>query len=310
MIEIDLRLLRAAVVVAEELNISRAASRLRISQPALTKQIQELEDRVGERLFDRDTQKVELTDAGRAFVAEAAKSLFHRDRAVEVTRSVARGAEVVLNIGTSQYLDPFFSSALTAVHLPMNSRLHVHIVSGFSSELTHRVAVGELDLAVVAAGTESKQITATPLASSPLYVLLERNSELAGRKELVLNDLGGIPWILFDHKVHPELYDAIFQKAAVSGTTPSEKHHVTTAELAAQLVGTTGGVAFLTRWGAWKVAVDGLTMRPLAEPEIEVRVVIAVATDASRLVGQFIRAVVKKLEGVSTPRQRKLPLTG
>src|SRR5271165_3940766 len=97
MIEIDLRLLRAAVVVAKELNISRAASRLRISQPALTKQIQELEDRVGERLFDRDTQKVELTDAGRAFVAEAAKSLFHRDRAVEVARSVARGAEVVLN---------------------------------------------------------------------------------------------------------------------------------------------------------------------------------------------------------------------
>ncbi len=127
---------------------------------------------------------------------------------------------------------------------------------------------------------------------------------------MVLNDLGGIPWILFDHKVHPELYDAIFQKAAVSGTTPSEKHHVTTAELAAQLVGTTGGVAFLTRWGAWKVAVDGLTMRPLAEQEIEVRVVIAAATDASRLVGQFIRAVVRKLEGVSTPRQRKLPLTG
>jgi DNA-binding transcriptional LysR family regulator len=48
MIEIDLRLLRAAVVVAEELNISRAVSRLRISQPALTKQFQELEDRIGD----------------------------------------------------------------------------------------------------------------------------------------------------------------------------------------------------------------------------------------------------------------------
>ena len=48
MIEIDLRLLRAGVVVAEELNISRAVSRLRISQPALTKQIQELEDRIGD----------------------------------------------------------------------------------------------------------------------------------------------------------------------------------------------------------------------------------------------------------------------
>jgi DNA-binding transcriptional LysR family regulator len=310
MIEIDLRLLRASVVVAKELNISRAASRLGISQPALTKQIQELEDRIGVRLFDRDTQKVELTEAGRAFVAEAAKSLFHRDRAIEVARSVARGAEVVLNIGTSQYLDPFFSSVLTAVHLPMHSHLHVHILSGYSPELTHRVAVGELDLAVVAAGTDSKQITATPLASSPLYLLVERNSELAGRKQLTLKDLGGIPWVLFDSKVHPELYDTILQRAADSGTVPSEKHHVTSAELAAQLVGATGGVAFLTRWGAWKVAVDGLTMRPLAEPGIEVRIVFAAAADANRLVGQFIRAVVKKVEGVSTPRQRKLPLTG
>ncbi len=188
MIEIDLRLLRAAVVVAEELNISRAASRLRISQPALTKQIQELEDRIGIRLFDRDTQKVELTEAGRAFVAEAAKSLFHRDRAVEVARSVARGAEVVLNIGTSQYLDPFLSSVLTAVHLPMHSHLHVHIVSGYSPELTHRVAVGELDLAVVAAGTDSKQITATPLASSPrtdcLPSLRFRTRTIRGRPRL------------------------------------------------------------------------------------------------------------------------------
>ena len=82
----------------------------------------------------------------------------------------------------------------------MHSQLHVHIVSGYSPELTHRVAVGELDLAVVAAGVDLKQITATPLASSPLYVLLERNSELAGSKELMLKDIGGISWILFDHK--------------------------------------------------------------------------------------------------------------
>jgi DNA-binding transcriptional LysR family regulator len=310
MIEIDLRLLRAAVVVAEELNISRAAFRLAISQPGLTKQIQELEHRVGVRLFDRDTQRVELTEAGRAFAAEAGKAIFHRDRAVEVARSVARGAEFVLNVGASHYLDPLLSSALTAVHLPMYPNLRIHIVSGYSPELTHRVAVGELDLAVVAAGVESKRITAIPLTNSPLYILMERSSQLASHRELTLKDLAGVPWVIFDQKVHPQLHDSIFQKATSSGSTPSEKHDITTAELAAQLVGSTGGVAFLTRWGAWKVMVDGLTIRPLAEPGIEVRTVIAASTNASRLVGQFMRAVVKKLEGVSTPRQGKLPLAG
>ena len=179
MIEIDLRLLRAAVVVAEELNISRAAFRLGISQPGLTKQIQELEDRVGVRLFDRDTQRVDPTEAGRGFVGEAKQSIFHRDRAVEVARSIARGAEVVLNLGESHYLDPIVSSALTAVHLPMYPNLRIKISSGYSPELTHEVATGELDLAVVAAGVESKQVTAVPLTSSPLYILLQRNSNLA-----------------------------------------------------------------------------------------------------------------------------------
>ena len=310
MVEIDLRLLRAAVIVGEELNISRAAYRLGISQPGLTKQIQDLEERLGVRLFDRDTQSVEPTEAGRAFLAEAEKAIFHRDRAVELARSVARGAETVLNLGESQYLDPLYSAALTAVHLPMHSNLRVHIRSGSSPDLIHRVAVGELDLAVVAAGIESKQITATPLASSPLYILLERTSGLASRKELALKDLAGIPWVLFEHKVHPQLYDAIFQRAAEVESFPSEMHYVTTAELAAQLVETTGGVAFLTRWGGWRVMVDGLTMRPLAEPSIEVRTVIAASVDASRLVGQFMRAFVKKLEATGPPRQRKLPLAG
>ena len=171
------------------------------------------------------------------------------------------------------------------------------------------MAIGELDLALVAAGEESKQVTSIPLASAPLYILLERSSELASRPELTLKQLTNIPWIVFDHKVHPHLFDAIFSRAASAGTTPSEKHFVTTAEQAAQLVKTTGGVAFLTRWGAWKVGVDGFTIRPLMEPKIEVRSVIAAPVGASRLVGQFIRAIVKKVEGISgRPRQRKLPL--
>lgn len=310
MIEIDLRLLRSAVVVAEELNISRASRRLGISQPALTKQIQELEDRVGVRLFDRDTQKIDVTEAGRAFVAEAVQSLFYRDRAIEAARAVSRGAEAVLNVGLSQYLDPLLSSAITAVHLPMHPNLHVHIHSGLSPDLTQKVATGALDLAVVAAVGESKQITATPLSSAPLYILLERSSPLTHDRGITLSQLAEIPWILFDHRVHPELYDAIMQRAASVGIRPSEQHHVTTAEHAAQLVHQVGGVAFLSRWGAWKVAVDGLTIRPLDEPGLSIRTVIAAQVHASRLIGQFIRAFVKKVDGASLPQQRKLPLVG
>ena len=71
MSQIDLRLIRAAVTVAEELSFSRAALKLHISQPALTKQIQDLEAILRVPLFIRDRQRVHMTDAGRAFVEES-----------------------------------------------------------------------------------------------------------------------------------------------------------------------------------------------------------------------------------------------
>ena len=89
MSEIDLRLMRAAVAIADDLSFSRAATRLHISQPALTKQIHDLENALGTSVFDRDHQKVELTDAGRAFVEEAGLTLAHHQRAIQAARSIA-----------------------------------------------------------------------------------------------------------------------------------------------------------------------------------------------------------------------------
>ena len=64
MSEIDLRLMRAAVAIADDLSFSKAAIKLHITQPALTKQIHDLEDALGTVVFHRDHQRVELTDAG------------------------------------------------------------------------------------------------------------------------------------------------------------------------------------------------------------------------------------------------------
>ena len=83
---------------------------------------------------------------------------------------------------------------------------------------------------------------------------------------------------------------------------------MTSAEHAAQLVKSTGGVAFLTKRGAWKVAVDGLTIRPLGEPDVMVSTVIVARNDARRLVGEFMRAVVRKVRLIATPKQQKSPL--
>ncbi len=87
----EIRLLQAAIVLAEELNFSRAAERLRIDQSTLSKRIMELESLVGVRLFQRNHQLVELTEPGRHFrTGSAQRSAAHRARGFECHGGVAR----------------------------------------------------------------------------------------------------------------------------------------------------------------------------------------------------------------------------
>ena len=108
----EIRLLQAAIALAEYLNFSRAAERLHLTQPALSKQIVELEAQLGLRLFERSHQNVDLTDAGRAFVEEAREAVLHAERAVISAKAVFNGADEILNVGKSAYTDPYLVSTI------------------------------------------------------------------------------------------------------------------------------------------------------------------------------------------------------
>src|ERR1700722_7526254 len=119
----ELKYMEAATAVAEELSFSRAARRLHLSQPAVTKQFAELEETLGVTLFFRDHHVVSLTDAGRAYIEEARIAVLHAERAVHAARAAAHDAEMILNIGRSPYADPYFTSTLLATRLPLYPRL-------------------------------------------------------------------------------------------------------------------------------------------------------------------------------------------
>ena len=95
----DIHLLQAAIMLADVRNYSRAARKLGIQQPTLTKRILELEHLIGFQLFLRSTQSVEPTDACRQLVEEARQCIFHAERAVYVARVANQGAQAVLHIG-------------------------------------------------------------------------------------------------------------------------------------------------------------------------------------------------------------------
>ena len=307
----EIRLLQAAIVLAEELNFSRAAERLRIDQSTLSKRIMELEGLVGLRQFERNHQVVELTEPGRHFVQEARNALLHAERAVVSATAASHGADEVLNLGKSAYTDPYLVSTLLSIHLPLFPGLKIKQWSNYSHELAHQVALGKLDMALVTAVPDTPKLNLLMVADVPIYIALSKDNPLRSNKELRLEDLSGHDWILPAPHVNPHLHEMIQGVKSARGIPVPEVHHVMTAEEASELVLAHKGAAFLTRGGAWRIARDGVTMRPLAEERL--RLVTKLATRAdnkSRLVSEFVRAAGRKLRSTRPAQQGRLPLAG
>jgi DNA-binding transcriptional LysR family regulator len=307
----DIRLFQAAIVLAEELNFSRAAERLRIDQSTLSRRIMELEGMVGLRLFERNHQVVELTEPGRHFVQEARHALLHAERAVLSATAASRGADDVLNLGKSAYTDPYLVSTLLSIQLPLFPGLKIKQWSHYSHELAHQVALGKLDMALVTAVPDTPKLNLLMVADAPIYIALSKDSHLRSNKELRLEDLSGQDWILPAPHVNPHLHEMIQGVRSERGIPVPEVHHVMTAEEASELILAHKGAAFLTRGGAWRIARDGVTMRPLAEERL--RLVTKLATSAdnkSRLVSEFVRAAGRKLASTRPAQQARLPLAG
>jgi DNA-binding transcriptional LysR family regulator len=307
----EIRLLQAAIALAEELNFSRAARRLGIDQSTLSKRILELEGLLGFRLFERNHQFVEMTDAGRHFVEEARGAVLHAERAVLNATAVHHGADEVLNIGRSAYTDPYLVTILLSIRLPLFPGLRVKTWSHYSHELAHLVIAGKLSMALISAVPDTPKLSLLPVAEHPIYIALSTDDPLAHHKELHLQDLSARDWILPAQHANPHLYESIQQVALEKGITASDAHYVMTAEEASVLVLAHKGVAFLTRTGAWRIARDETTMRPLVEERLRLVTKLATrADDRSRLVSEFVRAAGRKLNSVPRALQGRLPLGG
>jgi DNA-binding transcriptional LysR family regulator len=307
----EIRLMQAAIMLAEELNFSRAAERLHISQPTLSKQIVELESQLGFRLFERNHQIVDLTDAGRAFVEEAREAVLHVERAVVAAKAVFNGADEILNVGKSPYGDPYLVSILLSIRLPLFPGLRIKLWSNYSNELAHQVVAGTLDLALITGVPDNPKLSALRVADNPFYIAMSLEDDLAANREIRLDDMRGRHWILLGPHANQHLYDTIQHVASDKGVHASEIHHVMSPEEASELVREHKGMAFLPRAGAWRIARDGVTMRPLAEDRLRLVTNLAVRSDSkSRLVNEFVRAAARKLSSVSAVVQRQLPLTG
>lgn len=307
----DISLLQAAIALAEELHFGRAADRLNMSQPTLSKQIFRLERSVGLRLFDHNHQAAELTSAGQVFIAEAREVVFHAERAVISARTVTDGSTEILNVGKSSYTDPFYVSLLTSIRLPLFPTMKVKLWSNYSNALAQQLIAGTIDVALITGVPSKSKLSTLEIATSPYYVVMRTEDELAACREVRLDQLKGRLWVLLGSHINPYLYDQVQAVTSEKEIYPSDIYHFTSSEEASGLVREYHGLALLPRTAAWRIARHGITIRPLAEDRLRLITSLAVRADSkSRLLNEFVKAAGRKLTEVGQRTQTKLPLTG
>jgi DNA-binding transcriptional LysR family regulator len=151
---VELRHLRYFVAAAETENVSRVALKLYVSQPALSRQIRDLEDEIGFCLLERTAKSVRLTDAGRAFFSDARALLQHADEAVTRARAVASAEPSELHVG--------YSPTPTAEILPKTLRafqqampnVHVRLYDWSDKDILDGVRDGRLQLGLIRSSLE------------------------------------------------------------------------------------------------------------------------------------------------------------
>jgi DNA-binding transcriptional LysR family regulator len=293
---IEIRLQSAAIALAEELSFTRAADRLKITQPALSKRIVQLEKRVGFVIFERDNRTVELTDAGQVFIRGCKDASALLEKAVRLARATHDDVHPVLTIGHSPYVDPRLISALLGVHLPLNPDLRLRMESMFALDLAHSVLAAELDLAIITEPSDNPLLTSVEIATAPLCVVMPADHPAARRRSVSIQDLGDVGWMLFPRKSHPAIYERVLQAGRNAGISPVELHHYLSPQEVVQLIAENFGIAFVARGVSEPLQSSEITIRPLSEASLQLKTYLVLRADqSSRLVNEFGRAFLKKV---------------
>ncbi|HCJ0625491.1 LysR family transcriptional regulator [Klebsiella variicola] len=233
---LDIRLLRAFAVVAEENNISRAAQRLFISQPPLTRHIRHLEAQLGVTLFQRHSKGLILTDAGREVLEIIRPMLALQARTLAALSELSVHSPQPLRLGlTTAFEQGIFAAVESA--LSDHTRT-LHITRHASPALAQQVRKGKLDAALVALPLNTEGLHLHPLPyQEPLIAALPASWPEAASPALTLRALNHRPLFWFKRERNPDFFDytrRIFDRAGYSPAYVEEpaEHDVLLARIA------------------------------------------------------------------------------
>ncbi len=208
----ELRVLRYFLEVAREGSVTRAAERLHISQPTLSKQLKDLEGELGKKLLVRGSHDVKLTDEGQLLRRRAEDILSMADKTVEEFRSLGAftGGDVWVGCAESDGIKHLARCYMSLLERYPGLRLHLQ--SGNSADVTGQLDRGLLDFAVIVHEVDLSKYNYVKLPATDRYgVLMRKDSPLASRETVRVDDLLGLPLICSRQGI-TEDYPKVFQE--------------------------------------------------------------------------------------------------
>ncbi|MFC6091380.1 LysR family transcriptional regulator [Saccharothrix lopnurensis] len=194
----ELRQLEYFVAVAEECHFTRAARRMHVAQSGLSASIRALEVELGAPLFVRSTRQVELTQAGRALLAEARRALGTIDAARDAVAAVQGLLRGELSVGGVQCLHGVHLPAVLARFHELHPGVELRLRQAGSGELVELVRAGRLDVAFVTAGHVADDLEVSTLSTEPLVLACAPELPFAERESVQLAELAGQPFVDFN----------------------------------------------------------------------------------------------------------------
>jgi DNA-binding transcriptional LysR family regulator len=292
---IELRHLRYFIAVADELHFSRAAERLGISQPPLSQQIRDVESMLGVRLLRRTNRRVELTDAGRAYLDAARDVLRRVDAAGDLARRAERGEVGELRVAFTRST-PLIERVPRAIRAFRETWPDVHLVLVERNTLLQVDSLldGRQDVGLLRGRHIPPSLTSHRLLDDPLVAVVRADHPLLARRRrtLRMESLAAEPFVVFSRSAGTGVHDQMLEMCRHAGFTPRIAQEAGESSTMVGLVAAGMGVAILPQ-SLRQLHVPGVVYVDIDSPDATSPLHVAYRSDErSPRVHAFVRTML------------------
>jgi LysR family transcriptional regulator, benzoate and cis,cis-muconate-responsive activator of ben and cat genes len=282
----ELRQLRYFIAVAERLSYSKAAKELHVSVSPLSRQIQQLEDEFGLRLFVRDRRHVKLTDAGKIFLEDAKVLINQTASLFDRLRQAKNGEAGVVRIGVGMHLGENVSKVVVE-HLKRHPAVDVEGTSIFSTLQNAALLEGRIDVGFLRGPVDTARLNSELLYEEKLLVVMSKANPLSRKKSLRVKELSGETLFLPDRNLSRGLHDltlALYERAGISPKiSPLKADPVVAGDIHKVLLAANKGIFIIADEMATRTENGSAALAvPLKDPDAKLEVQVAWRKDETR----------------------------